>query len=161
MCRLCRLIWVNIVYKCINSFRNKPWFLLVCSTSLFKTLREKEKLLVTSNFSFSHSVFNRFGELSAIFKKFESVICKHSVPKSLKFVVWESAPPPTPRFFFTEHGRFVLCKFYPLPDNNCSVSNFVDQHFLHFQQYIQYPSSGLLKIAGGLKEFVSKVIISL
>ena len=29
----------------------------VCSTSLLKTLREKEKLLVTSNFSFSHSVF--------------------------------------------------------------------------------------------------------
>ena len=39
-------------------FPNKPWFLRVCSTSLFiKTLWEKEKLLVTSNFSFSHSVF--------------------------------------------------------------------------------------------------------
>ena len=29
----------------------------VCSTSLLKTLWENEKLLVTSNFSFSHSVF--------------------------------------------------------------------------------------------------------
>ena len=36
-------------------FRNKPWFLRVCYVSLFKTLWE-EKLLVTSNFSFSHSV---------------------------------------------------------------------------------------------------------
>ena len=30
----------------INPFSNKPLFLLVCSTSLLKTLREKEKLLV-------------------------------------------------------------------------------------------------------------------
>ena len=45
----------------INLLPNKPWFLRVCSTSLLKTLREKEKLLVTSNFSFSHSAFNPFG----------------------------------------------------------------------------------------------------
>ena len=44
----------------INPFPNKPWFLRVCSTCLLKTLREKEKLLVTSNFSFSHSVFYSF-----------------------------------------------------------------------------------------------------
>ena len=36
---------------------------------------EKEKLLVTSNFSFSHSVFYLFGELSAIFIKFDIVVC--------------------------------------------------------------------------------------
>ena len=59
-----------------NPFPNKPWFLRVCSTSLLKTLREKEKLLVTSNFSFSHSVFYLFGELSAIFNKLEIVVCK-------------------------------------------------------------------------------------
>ena len=35
-----------------------------------------EKLLLTSNFSFSHSVFYLFGELSAIFIKFEIVVCK-------------------------------------------------------------------------------------
>ena len=44
----------------INAFPNKPWFLGVCSTDLLKTLWEKEKLLVTSNFSFSHSVFYLF-----------------------------------------------------------------------------------------------------
>ena len=40
-----------------NPFPNKPWFLPVCSRGLLKTLWEKEKLVVTSNFSFSHSVF--------------------------------------------------------------------------------------------------------
>ena len=57
-----------------NPFPNKPWFLCVCSTSLLKTLWEKEKLLVTSNFSFSRSVFYLFGELSAIFMKLEIVV---------------------------------------------------------------------------------------
>ena len=59
-----------------NPFPNKPWFLRVCSLSLLKTLWEKEKLLITSNFSFSHSVFYPFGELTTIFITFEIVICK-------------------------------------------------------------------------------------
>ena len=41
----------------VNPFPNKAWFLGVSSTSLLKALWEKEKLLVTSNFTFSHSVF--------------------------------------------------------------------------------------------------------
>ena len=41
----------------LNPFPNKPWFLRVCSTNLLKTPWEEEKLLVTSNFSFSHGVF--------------------------------------------------------------------------------------------------------
>ena len=69
----CRRDMITIMF---NPFPNKPWFLRVCSTSLLKTLREKEKLLVTSNFSFSHSVFYPIGELSAIFIKVEIVICK-------------------------------------------------------------------------------------
>ena len=59
-----------------NPFPSKPWFLLVCSRSLMKTLWEKEKLLETSNFSFSHSVFYPLGELSAIFTKLRIVVCK-------------------------------------------------------------------------------------
>ena len=59
-----------------NPFPNKPWFLRVCNTSLLKTLWEKEKLLVTSNFTFSCSVFYPFGELPAIFIKLEIVVCK-------------------------------------------------------------------------------------
>ena len=60
----------------MNPFPNKPWFLRVCSTSLLKTLWEKEKLLLTSNFSFSHSVFYPFGEFAAIFIKYDIAVCK-------------------------------------------------------------------------------------
>ena len=60
--------------RCFIPFLNKPWFLRICSTNLFKTLWEKEKLLVMSNFSFSHSAFYQFGELS--FVKFKIVVCK-------------------------------------------------------------------------------------
>ena len=62
--------------KNVNPFPNKPWFSCVCRTSLLKTLWEKEKLLVTSNFSFSHSVFYHLDGLTAIFIKFEIVVCK-------------------------------------------------------------------------------------
>ena len=65
-----------VILQDLNPFPNKPCFLCVCSTSLLKTLWEKEKLLITSNFSFSHSVFYSFGELCAIFIEFEIVVCK-------------------------------------------------------------------------------------
>ena len=73
-----------------NPFPNKPWFLRVCSTTLLKTLWEKEKLHITSNFSFSDSVFYSFGEPSAIFIKVKIVVCKlFQFWKILKFVIWE------------------------------------------------------------------------
>ena len=46
-----------VVWENVNPFPIEPWFLCVCSTSLLKTLWEKQKLLVTSIFSISHSVF--------------------------------------------------------------------------------------------------------
>ena len=77
-----------------NPFPNKPCFLRVCSTSLLKTPWKKEKLLVTSNFSFSQSVFLPIVELSAIFINFRIVVCKlFQLWKSLKFVVWERVNP--------------------------------------------------------------------
>ena len=60
----------------VSPFPNKPWFSRVCSASLLKTLWEKDELLVMSNSSFSHSVFYPFGKHSAIFIKFEIVVCK-------------------------------------------------------------------------------------
>ena len=60
----------------LNPFPNKPLSLCVCSTSLLETLLEKEKLVMMSNFSFFHSVFYTFVELSAIFIKFKIDICK-------------------------------------------------------------------------------------
>ena len=44
-----------------NPFPNNDTFWCPWETSLLKTLWEKEKLLVTSNFSFSHSVFYPYG----------------------------------------------------------------------------------------------------
>ena len=69
-------VYINILPSTLNPFPNKPWFFSVCSAGLLKTLWEKDKLLVTSNLSFFHSVFYPFGKLSAIFAKFEIVICK-------------------------------------------------------------------------------------
>ena len=70
--------------------QTSPVFLRVCSNIILKTLREKEKLLVTSNFSFSRSVFHPFRELSAIFHRIQSCRLQTlSVWKILKFVVLE------------------------------------------------------------------------
>ena len=73
----------------MNPFPNKPLFWHVCSTSLLKTLWEKEKLLVTSNFSFFRSVFYPSRELSAISIEFRIVVCRLFQFGSLNFVVWE------------------------------------------------------------------------
>ena len=62
-----------------NPFPNSPGF-YVSAVEVFrklkKTLLEKEKLLVTSSFSFSHIIFYPLEELSSIFIKFEIVVCK-------------------------------------------------------------------------------------
>ena len=69
-------VWPGLKYSKLNlnSFPNKPLFLRVCGTNLLKTLWKKEKLLVTSNCSSSHSVFNLFWEISTIFFKFKNVV---------------------------------------------------------------------------------------
>ena len=71
-CFQCNIAITNF----LNPFPNKPWFLRVCSANLLKTLWEKEKLLEASNFSFSHSVFYSFGELSAVFVIQKIVVIK-------------------------------------------------------------------------------------
>ena len=64
------------IYKTgINLFQTSPVFYL-SAVQVLKVLWETEKLLVTSNFSFSRSVFPSFRELSTIFIKFEIVVCK-------------------------------------------------------------------------------------
>ena len=73
----------------VNPFPNKPWFLHAYSVSLLKTLGEKEKLLVTSNFSISPSVFYPFRELSAILVKFKIVVCNLFQNGRVNFVVSE------------------------------------------------------------------------
>ena len=48
----------NKTKNILNPFPNQPWFLCVCRKGLLKTLWVKEKLLVSSNFSFSHTAFS-------------------------------------------------------------------------------------------------------
>ena len=96
----------------LNPFPNKPWFLHVCSTSLLKTLWEKEKLLVRSNFSFSHSVFYPFGELSSNTIKFKIIVCKLFQFGSLQnIVVWERVRTVFSKGLFSKvikiHCRFI------------------------------------------------------
>ena len=64
-----------LIYNFKHFKFDKPLFLRVCNTSVLR-VSEKEKLLVTSNFSFSHSVFNPFVELYVSFIKYEIVVCK-------------------------------------------------------------------------------------
>ena len=91
-----------------NPFPNKPWFLRVCASSPLKTLWEKEKLLVTSNFSFSYSALYRCREHSAFFIKYklssanpfsleESKICLLGKGENTKFM-----------------GRLCSTKFYEM-----------------------------------------------
>ena len=69
------LLKVGTVWKRVNPFPNNPWFLCTCSSSLLKTLWEKEKLLIThaQHFLFVPTVFTT---LSAISIKFKIVACK-------------------------------------------------------------------------------------
>ena len=72
-----------------NPFPHNDTFWRPWEKSLLKTLWEKEKLLVMSNFSFSHSVFYPFGWLSVIFVKIWNCRLQTlSVWTGLKFVVW-------------------------------------------------------------------------
>ena len=76
--------------SCLNPFPNKPWFLWIYSTSLLKTLWEKEKMLVTSIFSFSHSVFYSIRKINHHFSNIQLVVCKcFQFGHVRNSVVWE------------------------------------------------------------------------
>ena len=89
---------------CINPLQIKCLFLHVWSMSLLKTLWKKEKLLVTSNFSFPPpppppSGFYSYGDFSAIFHQVQNS-CLQVLPvwKRLKFVILERVKPPFPGY---------------------------------------------------------------
>ena len=59
--------------------QTSPGFCSFCSTSILKTLWKKEKLCVTSNVSFFHSVFYPLRKVSAIFIQFNGRLQSLSV----------------------------------------------------------------------------------
>ena len=69
-------MFVFFLFDFLTLSQTIPGFYVSAARVFFKTLREKEKLLVTSNFSFSRSVFYPLGGLPAIFIRFEIVVCK-------------------------------------------------------------------------------------
>ena len=66
----------HIMLSALTLLQTSPGFLHVCSTSLSRILWEIGKLLITGNFSFSHSVFHPFRKLSSTFIKFKTVVYK-------------------------------------------------------------------------------------
>ena len=77
----------------INPFPNKLWFLRVCSSSLLKTLWEKEKLQVTSTAPFP-TVFSTHLENFLPFSlNLKLLSANLLVWRSLKFFVWERVKP--------------------------------------------------------------------
>ena len=97
------LIWIDTFCRSINLFPNKHLFLRVCSTSLLKTLREKEKLLVTSDFSFFQSV-STYLKNFLVLLSFEIVVCKLFQFGRVQNLLLGEALSPS----FTEHGSTIF-----------------------------------------------------
>ena len=70
------VIFLLRVSLCCNKILTLSQTSLVFTCPQNKSFENTEKLLLTSNFSFSHRVFYPFEELSSIFIKFEIVVCK-------------------------------------------------------------------------------------
>ena len=141
-----------------NSFLHRPVFLRVCSTTILKTLWEKEKFLRKSNFTFSHSVLYPLVELYSIF-----VIFIHF---NLKLLSANSFSLEDSQIFHLGNEIILeLSKLKAFKANNLKVyqklkfflervenlvgkgENAGHQHFLLFPQCFQSASSlGLLQV---------------
>ena len=64
-----------VISERVNLSQTSPGFYVSAVYVFRKQCWKKEKLLIMSNFSFSHSVFYPFGELSIVFIKFEIIVC--------------------------------------------------------------------------------------
>ena len=67
---------ITLWHSVLTLSETSPGFNVSAVQVFEKTLLEKEKLLITSNFSFFNSVFVLFEELYAIFIIFEIVVYK-------------------------------------------------------------------------------------
>ena len=82
-------------HNCVSSFltlsQTSPAFYVSAVQVFWKHSGEKEKLLITSNFSFPRSVFYPFFTTFCHFHQIKNrCLLTLSVSKSLKFVIWES-----------------------------------------------------------------------
>ena len=72
----CQMVGAGNKPTLLTLSHTSPGFYLSAEQVFLKTLWEKEKLLVMSNYSFSHSGFYPFGKHPTIFIQFEIVVCK-------------------------------------------------------------------------------------
>ena len=103
------------------------------AVQVLKPLWEKEKLLVTSNFSFSHSVFYPLGELSSIFMKFEIVVCNlFQFGRVQNLLFGKRLNGRQTHLLFTTQSRLLMTlkknTFENIVGNRENAGN---QHFLH------------------------------
>ena len=106
---------------------------------------KRRNLLVTSNFSFSHSLFYPFGEHSATVIQFEIIVLQTlSVWKRPKFVVWEKVNP----FKFQILNSFKLKEFadyyFKFDENGRKFSKRVQNpvgkgEIACFEQFLLFP----------------------
>ena len=101
-----------------SPFRNRPWFLCVCSTSLLKTLWEKDILLVTSNFSFFPQCYLSILRAFCLFHQIWNChLQTFSVLNSLKFVIGKGLKMSSSFYFrFTEQSVWPRCHFQSRDD---------------------------------------------
>ena len=130
-----------------NPFPNNPWFLRVCSTSLLKTLWEKEKLLVTSKFLLFPKCFLTFSRTFCNFRYIWNCrLQTHSVWKSLKFVVWERFNPiPNKPWFVRVCSTSLLKTMWEKGEIICN------EQFLLFPQCISTHLENSLPFSSNLK----------
>ena len=73
-------IWTSLKFCCLVKVltlsKTSPGFYVSAVQVFLKHCGKRRNCSLTSNFSFSHCVFYPFGELSAIFIRFENVVCK-------------------------------------------------------------------------------------
>ena len=126
---------------CLNRefkpFPSKSWFLCVCSTSLLKTRLEKEKLLVISIFSFSHSVWRTFCHFHLIWN------CRLqplSVSKTLTFVVWEKV-----KIFILKLTLYHAITTFNDPDKEACWKHYGKKRKCWFSQNVFCPSQNKLQ----------------
>ena len=102
-----RAFWKKKWLKEKNAFPNGPWCIPVCSASLLKTLWEKEKLLVTSNFSLSSVFSTRWDNCLPFSSSLKFFVYKFFHFGSLKSVVWDRVKTMFWFFFFKHCQRLI------------------------------------------------------
>ena len=95
--KICNVKTMYAKNAMLNPFPNKPWFSHVCWKSLLKTLWEKKKLLVTSNFFFSQCFLPILRTFCNFHQTYNCCLQTLSIWKSLEFNVWERVKPNTER----------------------------------------------------------------